>query len=175
MTEERKPIADPRYWHQRLMWAAATGRGTHTAIYDTDGTTWQKIQNETKVVLHKYLVSGMSLLDAGCGYGAVSSYVPEGVRYVGLDLSPDLLEVARIAYPQAEFVLGNLASLPQFTGHQFDFSLCRSIRRMVIDNQGEAAWDAIAAELLRVSRSVILVEYEDLPNYQMLLTSGKLL
>ena len=72
-------IDSPEYWHTRLLWACSTGRGTHTAVYDTDPDTWQCIQNDTKRILSQHLAPGMSLLDAGCGYGAAYSYLPDGI------------------------------------------------------------------------------------------------
>lgn len=36
-----------------------------------------------------------SLLDIGCGQGILSHHIPEGVEYVGLDLSPSLIKEAK--------------------------------------------------------------------------------
>ena len=165
---DKKPIDNPDFWKRRLYWASATGRGTHTAIYDIDPDTWIYIQNDTNRILKNHLTSGMKLLDAGCGYGAASAYLPSGVNYVGVDISPDLIEVARIAYPDRVFVLGDIRDLSQFGDGEFDYGLCRSIRKMILDNLGAGEWDKMSRELLRVCKRVILIEYEDLPNYVVL-------
>lgn len=48
---------------------------------------------------------GMSVLDLGCGNGALTGQIAEtGARAVGLDASRDLLQVARKAFPQLEFI-----------------------------------------------------------------------
>ncbi|MFC7109529.1 class I SAM-dependent methyltransferase [Nonomuraea rubra] len=52
-------------------------------------------------------------LDAGCGTGRLAAYLAgRGHRVRGVDSSPDMLERARQRVPQAEFLLGDLSSLP---------------------------------------------------------------
>jgi SAM-dependent methyltransferase len=46
-----------------------------------------------------------SVLDAGCGYADLYSYLRQrypGVRYYGIEQVPELLEVAQARYPEAE-------------------------------------------------------------------------
>lgn len=53
---------------------------------------------------------GMSVLDLGCGNGALTGRIAEaGARAVGLDASRDLLQVARSAFPQLEFIQADAA------------------------------------------------------------------
>ncbi|MCM1090448.1 MAG: methyltransferase domain-containing protein [Butyrivibrio sp.] len=69
--------------------------------------------------VHKYgsdvlelldLEKGMSVLDLGCGNGALTIQIAEtGARAVGLDDSRDLLQVARKAFPQLEFIQADAA------------------------------------------------------------------
>ncbi len=54
---------------------------------------------------------GSRILDAGCGTGRIAGWLAEqGHNVVGVDLDPDLIEVARQDYPNAAWYLGNLAS-----------------------------------------------------------------
>lgn len=56
------------------------------------------------------LPEGSHLLEVGCGAGAVSIPVLERKRNVtGIDLSPDLIEIARQAMPQANFHVSGAA------------------------------------------------------------------
>lgn len=179
MTEPKKPIDTTEFWRKRLLWACATGRGTHTAVYDTSPETWQFIQDDTKRLLENHLKPGMSLLDAGCGYGAASAYLPGNVTYCGVDMSPEMIEVARLAYRKREFHVADLRNLRTVCDakgrpRHFDFALCRSMRKMVRDNLGPEAWDAIESELLRVADRIIIIEYEDLPMYEVLPDLGVL-
>ena len=51
---------------------------------------------------------GSSVLDLGCGNGALTHALREkGFRVVGLDASAELLEVARASYPDLDFRLGD--------------------------------------------------------------------
>jgi len=61
---------------------------------------------------------GSRFLDLACGTGnlmlALHGRCP--ARYVGIDLSPDMLRIARGKLPQALFVRGNVAGMPFATG-----------------------------------------------------------
>ena len=58
---------------------------------------------------------GESILDLGCGTGHLTKAIAEsGAHVVGLDSSPSMIEVARAAYPELEFILADATnfSLP---------------------------------------------------------------
>lgn len=58
--------------------------------------------------------------DLGCGPGHVSGWLAaRGVRVVGVDLSPEMVTVARREHPEAEFRVGDLLELPAKDG-EFD-------------------------------------------------------
>ncbi len=42
--------------------------------------------------------AGQRILDIGCGVGASLRFVPDGVEYVGVDISPQYIEAARRTY-----------------------------------------------------------------------------
>lgn len=158
----KKPVQDQNFWLNRLLWAHATGRGLHTAIYDTSPETWEEIQRKTTASLAKIIQRGSLILDAGCGYGALREALPEGMKlgYVGVDSSTHLLQVARQKYPDSEFVLADLRDLP-FYSQQFDWVVCRSIRQMLLDETDD--WPTVEKELKRVGKKVLLLEYEGEP------------
>jgi SAM-dependent methyltransferase len=54
-----------------------------------------------------------SVLDAACGTGRYSMYIAErGHRVTGVDQSEDMLKIARVKLPQADFHLADLSALP---------------------------------------------------------------
>ncbi|WP_334121593.1 class I SAM-dependent methyltransferase [Glutamicibacter sp.] len=54
---------------------------------------------------------GSRILDAGCGTGRIGGWLSsQGHEVVGVDLDPDLIDVARTDYPEAQWIVGNLAS-----------------------------------------------------------------
>lgn len=55
---------------------------------------------------------GSRILDAGCGTGRIGGWLAEhGHHVVGVDLDEYLISVAREDYPEAEWAVGNLATL----------------------------------------------------------------
>lgn len=72
---------------------------------------------------------GQSVLDVACGTGVVARAAREVVgpsgRVVGVDLSPAMLEVARDARPDLEWMQGDAEDLP-FAEAEFDVALCQS-------------------------------------------------
>jgi ubiquinone/menaquinone biosynthesis C-methylase UbiE len=70
-----------------------------------------------------------SLLDVACGTGVVArtarDVVGPGGRVVGVDLNPAMLDVARRARPDLEWIQGDAEDLP-FADAEFDVVLCQS-------------------------------------------------
>jgi SAM-dependent methyltransferase len=58
--------------------------------------------------------TGLGLLaDLGCGPGHIAAYLAgQGVATVGVDLSPQMIEVGRRLFPDVPFRLGSLLALP---------------------------------------------------------------
>src|SRR5262249_42057538 len=64
-------------------------------------------------VLCAGLVGAGTVGDVGCGPGHVAAYLAGlGLRTVGVDLSPGMVEVARERYPELDFTVGGFAELP---------------------------------------------------------------
>jgi SAM-dependent methyltransferase len=161
MSEEKKPVDTVEFWKHRLYEAHASGRGIHSAIYNTDPFTWNEIQNQTAGYLKRYIGSHNSVIDVGCGFGALSDLLPDTVKYCGVDISPDLIEIAKLRYPGKEFIIADMSRRTAFATDQFDFAICRSIRSMIIDNLGVNKWIDILGECIRISNVVILMEYDN--------------
>lgn len=55
--------------------------------------------------------TGLSVLDVGCGFADFGVYLKDrfaGVRYVGIDLSPRMIEEARRLQPELDLRVGNV-------------------------------------------------------------------
>jgi SAM-dependent methyltransferase len=66
------------------------------------------------------IAAGTALLDIGCGSGyAARMAAGRGAAVTGLDITPELLEIARRRVPQATFVQGPMDELP-FEDQSFD-------------------------------------------------------
>jgi SAM-dependent methyltransferase len=62
------------------------------------------------------LPEGSTILEVGCGPGPEAAALSHDRRYVGMDLSPAQLSIARRRAPAATFVVGDLTVIPFRTG-----------------------------------------------------------
>jgi ubiquinone/menaquinone biosynthesis C-methylase UbiE len=68
----------------------------------------------------RFIPPGGFMLDVGCGTGLfVKRYVEEGGKAVGLDISPKMVEKARLRCPENNFIVGTADVLP-FADNTFD-------------------------------------------------------
>jgi demethylmenaquinone methyltransferase/2-methoxy-6-polyprenyl-1,4-benzoquinol methylase len=100
------------------------------------------------------LQPGGSALDVACGSGKLTAELAKlarGGRVVGLDFSPQMLEVARRQHPELEFIEGDALNLP-FEDASFDAStIAFGLRNLADPVRG-------MREMIRVSkhRAVVL-------------------
>jgi SAM-dependent methyltransferase len=172
--DEKKPVMTAEFWRNRILKAISTGKELHTTVYETDPSTWRKIGYKTYKLLDKHLRAGDRFLDAGCGYGAVYDFMDRwtNIKYTGVDISPDLIEMAKTRYPSGNFLVADLRQLP-FEDQSFDLAFCRSVRGMIIDNLGEETWHQMETELLRVAKQLLTAEYGDTSGHPILSSKAK--
>ena len=143
-------VGNINFWKERIEKA----KKIRESVYLTTDKDWEEICKVHRHII-KQIVSG-KVLDAGCGYGRVSEWIDD---YTGIDFSPDFIEKAKRNYPDKNFILAELNSLP-FEDKKFDWTLCISIKRMIIKEQGIEFWSQIEKELWRVSNNILYLEYE---------------
>lgn len=154
MTE---PIFDPKFWDIRLHTASAP----HQRVFICSEETWHRVEDKHEAILLHEIKPDDSILDAGCAYGRLLDLLPENWKgkYLGIDLSPGYIELAQDTYPDREFRVGDLRNLQAYQTRQFDVGIMISIKQMVIDNAGIEVWDQIHAELKRVCKRLLILEY----------------
>jgi SAM-dependent methyltransferase len=87
---------------------------------------------------------GQRVLDLGCGTGALFGFMPEGVRYVGVDLDAGYVAAARARYGEpAEFIHGDATTYAP--DGDFDVAICYGVVHHLADEQ--------ARGLIRVARA----------------------
>lgn len=153
------PVNKEGFWKARLK-EAEKHNVIHYSVYLTNHNDWKKIADAHKKILEPY--KDKKVLDAGCGYGRSSEWFND---YIGVDLSPDLIEKAKELYPDGDFRVGRLEELP-FKDNEFDLAFCVSVKAMVIGQLGEEKWIPIEKELKRVAKKVILLEYTNPEKYE---------
>ncbi len=164
---EIQPIFDPNYWSDRL----AKAKLRHEAVFKCPLEQWQAIEAKHREILAGHIRPHDSILDAGCGWGRLLGLLPddwEGM-YLGVDLSPDFVALARKCwhdYPHREralFYVGDLRDLSTVIepgGGRLPWAVCVSVRPMVRRNLGEAAWQEMEAQLRRVVSRILFLEYD---------------
>lgn len=81
--------------------------------YKTNGKSGSGIGLGTKAELIRKggYKPGMSVLDYGCGWGAVSEALSDKTDYLGVDIVPQAIEIARTTFPHYEFKLLEIGKL----------------------------------------------------------------
>ncbi|PZF80081.1 class I SAM-dependent methyltransferase [Jiangella anatolica] len=91
---------------------AAEAYESWAPAYDRPGNQLLDIEGPIVRSLLDELPTGVAV-DAACGTGRHASYLAErGFSVVGVDVSPEMLAVARSKVPAGAFVQGDLAALP---------------------------------------------------------------
>jgi SAM-dependent methyltransferase len=92
---------------------------THGRLWSAGARNWARFvesnMNPIYTTVHERLGigPGTRLLDVGCGPGGAALLAAKrGGRVAGLDASPGSIEVARERLPDADFVIGDMESLP---------------------------------------------------------------
>ncbi|BCH16332.1 MULTISPECIES: class I SAM-dependent methyltransferase [unclassified Mesorhizobium] len=89
------------------------------------------------------LTPGHRVLDIACGTGIVARVARErlgAAGYVaGIDISPDMLAVARSVAPDIDWREGNASALPLADGEQFDVVVCQQGLQFFPDKQAAVA------------------------------------
>jgi hypothetical protein len=84
-----------------------------------------------------------------------------------VDLSPELIDIAKIRSPSSTFLVKDLRSTDYATD-QFDFALVRSVEGMLDDNCTEIGSSEFMAEVSRIAKTVIVMEYGSVSDYKLI-------
>jgi len=130
-------------WHQQFLRQARWTQGIRSHLYRQAG-----------------LLGARTVLDVGCGTGAVTAELSQrtGGRVVGLDLDPAMIDCAAGWVPDVEWIVGDAHSLPH-GDESFDLVLCSFLLLWV------AKPEVAVREMSRVARKggVVLATTE--PDY----------
>ncbi len=145
----------PNFWRDRIL--KLGGSDVHKILYDVTKQEWDTIQNLTKKIIAENLKEGEILLDVGCGYGAVCEVLGPTVKYLGVDVSQDMLKLARKRNPNREFLEADVSvDLKNYPNNHFGMCLVRSV---VSAFECGNILDSAQRELSRLCKVVIRQEY----------------
>ncbi len=101
-----------------------------------------------KVVINEYVQpkSGIRILEIGCGPGTILGYLPPS-DYLGFDLSPEYIALARKRFPEAHFVCERVSQFSLAKEQRFDLVLAFGILHHLADAEArqlfQIAYDAL--------------------------------
>lgn len=100
---------------------------TYNEISSEFSSTRNYIWPDLKPFL-KGIPSKASILDVGCGNGRLLIGLPKGVKYTGIDNSEKLLEEAKKAHPEANFIETDITE-PKIWKHlnKYDYIFCVAV------------------------------------------------
>lgn len=116
---------------------------------------------EVRKIIGEELPGNCSVIDIGCGTGAMSfSLSSKCRRLVGVELSPRMLtfanrQKAQFGLKHVDFVLGDASCLSQFKDKEFD----AAITSMVLHEMPAGLRGPVILEMIRIAREVILADY----------------
>lgn len=101
--------------------------GDRNRILNSDPVLW-KFAGE---------VSGLNVLDAGCGTGYLSKKLCDrGARITGIDFSERMIEIARSRYPEIDFRVDSCAELRTLDVEHFDLVIANYVLMDTPDLRG---------------------------------------
>lgn len=76
----------------------------------------------------KYVKTKYKILDIGCGPASLWPYFKKikNINLIGIDISPEMIKLAKKAYPKDKFIIGDLENLP-FEDKTFDIVIVSSV------------------------------------------------
>lgn len=153
------------YWRDSLAHAVLGGH-LHWSMFQCSDAEWHAIQERHRDIILRLNIgcgSYAKILDAGCGYGDILQLMVVGdfSCYLGIDLSPHLLTIARQNWPGFTFLEYDLRQ-PLKLGHHldFDWAICRSFRSMILREDGPEAWEAVRTNLFIICDKILYLEYD---------------
>ncbi len=168
-----QPILEPGYWKERL--ERATKSSLHHAVFHCTEEAWLKIRQKHTEILARTIKAQDSIFDAGCGWGRLLDLLPMNWRgsYLGCDLSPDFIAMARAMHSDRTFFVGDLREAnnqnPEILNFfddsrmvipRFDWAIFISIRPMIYRNLGKEFWWQIEEAVRTVADKILILEYD---------------
>jgi SAM-dependent methyltransferase len=101
----------------------------HVADYDLLAEFYDQLMSDSSLrskqvmrCIERYCPAASSLLELGCGTGAVLSGLSAAGSLTGLDISPNMLDIARARLPGVQFIQGDISSFD--LARKFDVIVC---------------------------------------------------
>lgn len=156
-----RPVSDPLFWAERID-NNARPKEIHRTVYECTLPVWEGIERRHKQILSSWIKPFECVLDAGCAYGRILDLMPVNWKgdYLGIDCSPAFIAMAKERHPSNAFMVADLRQLGDYMVGEFDWAIVSSVKQMITDAAGVAAWAPIEVSLKRIASRVLILEYD---------------
>jgi SAM-dependent methyltransferase len=135
-----------------------------------DAINGDPIETSLKILSHieRYRPHTESVIELGCGTGAVLAGLGSGLHLTGVDLSPEMLEIAARRCPDASLLLEDMTSF--VLAEHFDVALCvfDTLNHVPMFDGWIAMFDWVSAHL--VDDGIFIFDINTIGRFQHLAT-----
>ena len=135
-------------------------------LYDTLMGDYSHLVNPLAELLKKYSPRPQKVLELGCGTGNILTLFPKAKKVYGLDISKEMLAIAKNKIPHAIFVEGNMTNF--HIAETFDLILCMfdAINHLDSANDWEQTFKHVAQHL--EAKGVFIFDSNSLERFEIL-------
>ncbi len=152
-----RPTNDPAFWRERIAHAEKLG-DLYRSVYTTTRSDWDVIERIHRNILLQHVHEWTTVLDVGCGYGRLLALMPENWKghYCGVDICMEFVQRAKTLSPSRLFVCDDMRNI---VCEPYDLAVLISVRGMLLADYGKDYWNECLANLRKVSRKRLYLEY----------------
>jgi len=125
-------------------------------FYSENRSDPSRLYKSEKFFLEKINLRKRSILDIGCACGGfynIFKKLYHEINYTGIDVSPELVEAAKVTYPEADFQVSTPGRL-EFESDKFDMVYSSGVFHLI-----ESEWKNLFREAYRVSKDKVLIDF----------------
>lgn len=126
----------------------------HTKVTDLYFYMFSKIDKYFK----ENNIKKLDILDIGCGTGKLEEFIDlKNARVLGLDISSQMIQIAKKKYPKVQFKVADISSLPK--GKKYDLIMGNAVLHHLKD------YESCLAQCLRLLKPKGVIFFGAEPNY----------
>lgn len=121
-------------------------------VFQGNGGYYYDLDHPTRKAVLDYIAPGDSVLDLGCGGGALKAILPPRHDYLGIDYAETSIKLATERHPDARFMVGDMrATKTIFKDNEYDIVVLRHF----LENQED--WKQTIREAFRIANKKVII------------------